>query len=233
MSDLPVPRPMMGRDQPSRTEVLAAERLRVLRHPLASNLVTTIRDIETPAAQFESAIHELTRMLIWDATDNEPLVPVDVPSFSGSPVAGTRFARRTAALVILRAGMSMVSPFRSLIPDSPIYQVGIKRDESTLEPLLYYSNLPTSLSHIDHILILDPMLATGGSAGAALAGVRANFVGRVSFLGIIGAPIGAMSLLNTDDNLRVFLASLDDRLNDQGYIVPGLGDAGDRLFGTN
>ena len=172
-------------------------------------------------------------MLVWHATEDEPLVPMDVPSFSGHPVTGACFARKMASLAILRAGMSMVSPFRTLVPDSPAYQVGIKRDESTLEPRLYYSNLPASLSHIDHILILDPMLATGGSAGAALAGVRAIFSGDVSFLGLIGAPIGAMSLLNADDNLRVFLASLDDQLNDRGYIVPGLGDAGDRLFGTN
>ncbi len=225
--------PMRGREQPSRAEVLTSDQVTILQHPLTSNLVTSLRNIGTPAAQFESAIHELTRQLLWSATEHEPLQSLDVPSFSGQTATGTCFARRLVALVILRAGLSMLPPFRVLVPDSPIYQVGIKRDEATLEPRLYYANLPESFAGVDHVLILDPMLATGGSAQLALERVRAFFDGDISFLGLIGAPVGVRALLRADHSVRLFLASLDERLNDRGYIVPGLGDAGDRLFGTN
>ncbi len=233
MDDPGSPTPMRGHAQPARDSVLASPRVAVLQHPLASNLVTQLRDVNTPAAQFESAIHELTRQLLWQATTHEPLDSVECQSFSGQIVKGTQFARRLAALVILRAGLSMVPPLRLLIPNTPIYQVGVKRDEITLEPRLYYSNLPTMLSGVEHLLLLDPMLATGGSARMALDLIRRVFDGEVSFLGLIGAPLGVVRLLDSDDKCRIWLAALDDRLNDQGYIVPGLGDAGDRLFGTN
>lgn len=233
MSEASAPVPMSGRQQPNRADVITTARLHVLRHPLASNLVTSLRNIDTPAALFENAIHELTRQLLWHATESEPLRSVDVPNFSGQITPGTYFARRLVALLILRAGLSMLPPFRILVPDSPIYQVGIRRDEATLEPRVYYANLPDSFAGVDHVLMLDPMLATGGSARMALKLVRARFKGDISFLGLIGAPIGVKALLSADDHVRVFLASLDERLNDRGYIVPGLGDAGDRLFGTN
>jgi uracil phosphoribosyltransferase len=225
--------PMKGRDQPDRVDVLGSERLVVLHHPLASNLMTTLRDIHTSPVQFEVAIHELTRHLLWKATERELTEQVQVTSFTGESVFGTRFARKQAALIILRAGLSMLAPFRTLVPGAPVYQVGIKRDEATLEPHLYYANLPDHVADLEHVLILDPMLATGGSAGLALRELRTRFSGDVSVVGLIGAPIGAKNLLDADPTLRLFLGSLDDRLNDLGYIVPGLGDAGDRLFGTN
>jgi len=225
--------PMSGREQPSRDSVAGMDRLSALNHPLASNLVTLLRDTTTAPPQFETAIHEVTRCLLWKATQEEPVDNIDVSTFSGSSLSGTRFSRRIAAFVILRAGLSMAPPVRTLIPEAPIYQVGIKRDESILEPQLYYSNLPTSFTNIDHLMILDPMLATGGSARMALQLVRTVFTGDVSFLGLIGAPLGVATLLETDPNLRVYLASLDERLDSNGYIVPGLGDAGDRVFGTN
>lgn len=233
MRESPLHTPMSGRDQPDRQTVAGLDRLTILEHPLASNLVSVLRNIETPAAQFEQAIHELSRQLVWLATSDEPLRHIEVTTFSGGVTPGTRLARRIAALVILRAGLSIVPPLRSLIPEAPIYQVGIKRDEATLAPALYYSNLEAGFRDVEHLLILDPMLATGGSACLAVRLVRNVFDGEISFLGLIGAPIGVAALLDADPHIRVFLAALDERLNDRGYIVPGLGDAGDRLFGTN
>ncbi len=224
---------MSDRSQPTREQVLEMPELTVLDHPLASNLLTTLRNIETPAVDFERAIHELTLFLLWRATTDEPLNPVSFPSFSGKRVMGTRFARDMGALVILRAGLSMVPPLRRLVPDAPVYQVGVKRDEQSLEPRLYYSNIPAGFADIEHLFLLDPMLATGGSAALSLRLIRSVYAGDVSFLGLIGAPIGVTTLLEADHRVRIYLASLDERLNDNGYIVPGLGDAGDRLFGTN
>ncbi len=225
--------PMAGRAQPSREQVREMPRLTVLDHPLGNNLVTILRNIEVPSAEFERAIHELTRRLLWEATMFEPLTPTSIRSFSDADVEGSQLSRKMAALVILRAGLSMVPPLRSLIPDTPIYQVGVKRDEQSLEPRLYYSNIPAGFSDVEHLFLLDPMLATGGSAVLSLKLIRAVYQGDVSFLGLIGAPIGVATLLQADHNVHIYLAALDERLNDRGYIIPGLGDAGDRLFGTN
>lgn len=233
MNDAPTNLPMKGRPQPSRSDVSSSKRLMILSHPLASNLVTKLRDNDTPIGEFESSIHELTRQLLWQATSHEPLEAVEVSSFSGKSVSGSRFRRHMAAMVILRAGLSMIPPFKLLVPNSPIFQIGIKRNETTLEPNMYYSNLPVDFSAFDHVIVLDPMLATGGSAGLAVKQIRANFDGDISFLGLIGAPLGVSTLLDADSRVSIYLASLDDKLDDRGYIVPGLGDAGDRLFGTN
>ena len=225
--------PMRDRLQPPRTEVERSERLTILTHPLAEALVTRLRDASTPAREFELAIHEITTQLLWLAIADEPRKDLQVVGFDGSIIQGSALARNVASLIILRAGLGMLPPVRQLIPGAPNYQVGIKRDEETLAPRLYYSNLPDRLDERQHVLLLDPMLATGGSARLALERLRLGFNGEISFLGIIGAPIGVETLLNADSQVRIFLAALDDRLNGQGYIVPGLGDAGDRLFGTN
>ena len=232
MTDFAQPIPMRGRLQPSRESVIQDSRLHVLDHPLATSLVTTLRNSSSPSHEFEWAIHELTQHLIWNALTDEPIENFDVSGFSGEPTPGTRFRRRIALLAILRAGLGMVPPARALIPDITTYQIGIKRDEQTLEPRCYSSNLPESFGNIGHLLILDPMLATGGSAHMALQQVRQRFDGTISFIGMLGAPYGVAQLLGADPTLRIFLAALDDRLNEQGYILPGLGDAGDRLFGT-
>ena len=137
-----------------------------------------------------------------------------------------------AALVLLRAGLSMAPAVTALIPGTPIYHVGVRRDEATLQPSVYATNLPARADAIRHLLILDPMLATGGSALAALRRARAVFAGPVTFIGIIGAPLGAMRLGHHDRAVTIHLAALDDGLDSRGYIVPGLGDAGDRAFGA-
>jgi len=225
--------PMKGKPQPTRDDLLPSDRLTVLSHPLANALVTKLRDVTTSAGEFELAMHDLTRQLVWLATDREPRRGWAISGFDGNHIQGWELSNAIASLIILRAGLGMLPPLRRLLPEAPNYQLGIKRDEATLEPRLYYSNLPDDLDRFQHILLLDPMLATGGSACLAVQHLRAGFRGRITFLGMIGAPFGVQMLLKSDPQLRIFLAALDDRLNDHGYIMPGLGDAGDRLFGTN
>lgn len=230
-SDLPTP--MRGRSQPMRDAVARSDRLHLLKHPLAGSLVTMLRNIETPRRAFEWATHELTRALLWQALEPEPSEPMEVTGFSGERAPGTRLRRRLATLAIMRAGIGMVPPVQALLPEAPAYLIGIRRDEATLEPHFAYANLPASFSGIEHILLLDPMLATGGSACMALRTVRERFTGDLSFIGLLGAPAGVERLLNADPTIAIYLAALDDHLNNHGYIIPGLGDAGDRIFGTN
>lgn len=226
------PAPMRGRSQPARAEIAQHPRLTVLEHPLLATQVTLLRDIRTPAPEFTRAIEEVTRFLLWAALADTATAPMPVPGHSGTPVPGHRLAERVAALAILRAGLGMLEPIRNLLPSAPLYQIGVRRDEATLQPTVYYTNLPESYAEIDHLLLLDPMLATGGSLRAALEIVREGYHGRVSALGIIGAPLGVQTMLDADPEVRIFLAALDDHLNDRGFIIPGLGDAGDRIFGT-
>src|SRR5690554_4286391 len=133
--------PMKGRVQPTRDEVVRHARLTVLNHPLVDAQVTLLRDARTPAVPFASAIEEVTRFLLWSALASAATAPVSVPGHSGTPAPGQRIAERVAGLVILRAGLGMVEPVRRLFPAAPIYQLGIRRDEATLQPSVYYTNL--------------------------------------------------------------------------------------------
>lgn len=224
--------PMRGKPQPPREAVEHDPRLRILGHPVAASLMAAVRDVRTPALQFAASVRELTRFLLWQALADTPTEAIRVPGHAGVPVAARRMIGRIAPVAILRAGLGMLDPVRDLLPDAPIYQIGIKRNEETLEPAVYYTNLPGSFAQISHILLLDPMLATGGSASEAVRLLRVGYGGPISFLGLIGAPIGVRRLLDTDPQVRIYLVALDDRLDEHGYIMPGLGDAGDRLFGT-
>lgn len=232
MATLEIPTPMRGKPQPSREEVIGHSRLTVLDHPLVTSLLTIVRDESTPPAEFERCLHELTRFLLWHALQDTELSSFSVTSPTGAQANGGRLADGLAALAILRAGLGMIAPLRQLVPAAPIYLVGARRDEQTLAPTIYYENLPGPLHRLRHVLLLDPMLATGGSAVATVQLVRQTYPGPISYLGIIGAPYGVERLLQADPEVHIYLAALDERLNDQGFIVPGLGDAGDRLFGT-
>jgi uracil phosphoribosyltransferase len=143
-----------------------------------------------------------------------------------------RPAERIAAVTILRAGLVFADSFRRLVPDGPVYQVGAHRDERTLVATVYTENLPAQPGWSDRVLILDPMLATGGSILAAVALVRRTHSGRLSVISLVSAPLGVQDVLSADPTCEIFTAALDERLDDNGYIRPGLGDAGDRSFGT-
>ncbi|HUY98948.1 MAG TPA: uracil phosphoribosyltransferase [Thermomicrobiaceae bacterium] len=226
------PSPMLGREQPARADVAGHPRLHVMTHPLAAILTTTLRDARTPVPAFGHCVQELARGLLWETLADVATAPVDVPGHSGVPVAGRIIAGDVALVVILRAGLGMLPPARELLPLAPVYQVGARRDEATLAARIYYTNLPCAYDDVARLLVLDPMLATGGSASAVVRLLRPAYRGPIAFLGILGAPLGARELLASDPDVDVYLAALDDHLDQRGFIVPGLGDAGDRLFGT-
>lgn len=224
--------PMRGKAQPARADVLASPRVVVVENPLSMALLARVRDQRTGIFEFGALATQLASLLLWEACGDVQLEDTEVPNFAGEPITVHRLAERVAGVAILRAGLLFANPFRGILPDAPLHQIGIRRDERSLRAIVYGDNLPESENWADRILILDPMLATGGSVVAALRHVRRSHPGRTDVISLIAAPVGVETVLNADPECRVFTAALDDRLNDQGYIIPGLGDAGDRLFGT-
>lgn len=232
MTGTDYPTPMRGRAQPTREEVIQLPQLHLLNHPVAESMVTALRDVRTPSRDFAGTIHALTRFLLWHALEKAGTVTIDVPGHAGA-VTGHQLASGIAGVAVLRAGLSMIEPLRQMIPGAPGYLIGVRRDEATLEPSVYYANLPASFDHVERVLLLDPMLATGGSTIAALRIIRAAYSGHISCLAMLGAPVGVQRLIDADPSLRIYLAALDERLDERGFILPGLGDAGDRLFNTS
>lgn len=224
--------PMHDRQQPDRAVVLRSKRVRVVDDPLTAVMLGRLRDRRTTTWEFAAVSEKIALRLLWATLDDITIRPGVATGFDGNPVAAPELAERVAGVVILRAGLLFVSPFRAVMPDAPIYQIGMRRDEDSLDAELYASNLPDSPNWADRILVLDPMIATGGSAQQTVAEIRHACAGQIDVVSVIAAPLGVDALLRADSGCRIFTAALDDALNDQGYIVPGLGDAGDRLFGT-
>lgn len=226
------PAPMHGRQQPDRDAVLASGRLDVLSDPLAAVLLGRVRDRDTSGIEFAALSAQIATRVIWAALADVPTRPIQAVGFDGTAIAVPALAERLAGVVVLRAGLLFAAPFRSLLPDAPVYQVGVRRDERTLDAGIYVSNLPETPGWTDRVIVLDPMIATGGSARRAVEEVRRTCAGQIIVASIVAAPLGVDVLLRADPDCRIVTAALDDALNEDGYIVPGLGDAGDRLFGT-
>lgn len=224
--------PMSGRPQPDRDEVIGDPRLRIVSPPLVEALLAPIRSRATPTPEFVQHVRVVGQFLIAEACRDVRLQPAKTAGFDGSPIDIYRLAERVAAVVVLRAGIVFAEPFLALLPGGAIYQVGAHRDEATLVPSIYTHNLPTHANWADRVLILDPMVATGGSVLATLQIVRAGHHGAVTVVALVAAPIGVRNVLAADPACEIVTAALDDRLDDSGYIRPGLGDAGDRSFGT-
>jgi uracil phosphoribosyltransferase len=224
--------PMRGRIQPVRAIVAANPRLTIVQNPLSLALLARVRDRRTDIFEFGALATQLASLLLWESCRDIALTETQVPSFAGHQITVHRLAERVAGVAILRAGLLFAAPFRSILPDAPLHQIGIRRDERSLHAIVYSANLPDAPGWCDRVLVLDPMLATGGSIATALEHVRRTHAGRVEVITLIAAPIGVTTVLAADPSCRIFTAALDERLNDQGYIEPGLGDAGDRLFGT-
>lgn len=224
--------PMGERRQPSRSEVLAHPRLTLTEHPLADDLLATVRDNRSGPAVFGEAASKLATFLLWEACRSVQTVQDTVPGFSGAPVEVRRLEARSAGIVILRAGEVFANPFRFVFLDAPLYHLGIARDEETLGHQVYSDNVPDLSNTADRVLILDPMLATGGSIAAAIERVRRGFGGPIDVVALVSAPLGVQVVLRADEGSRVITAALDERLDGNGFILPGLGDAGDRFFGT-
>jgi uracil phosphoribosyltransferase len=199
-------------------------------HPLVASKLARLRDKRTEPKKFRELIHEISLLLIYEATADLATAPLEVETPMG--MAPCRDVVEKIGLVpILRAGLGMVEGVWEMLPGAEVWHIGIYRDEKTLKPVQYYNKLPLE-PRVSVCLILDPMLATGGSAVAA-AGILKNWgVKRIKFVGLIGAPEGIDRMQQAHPDIPIHLAAVDDHLNDVGYIIPGLGDAGDRQFGT-
>jgi uracil phosphoribosyltransferase len=202
----------------------------VLEHPLIKHKLTVIRDKNTKTKEFRESVNEIAGLLTFEITRNltlkEKIVETPVDTYKGSELA-----EEIVIVPILRAGLGMVEGIHNLIPTAKIGHIGLYRDEETLEAKEYYSKFPDTLKD-STILLVDPMLATGNSTVKAIEILKSKGAKHIIFVGIVGSPEGVKRLREYDPNVMIYLAALDEKLNKNGYIVPGLGDAGDRLFGT-
>jgi uracil phosphoribosyltransferase len=199
-------------------------------HPLVQHKLTLLRDRETEPKRFRELVREIAILLVYEATLDLATRPWEVKT-PLAPAQGRRLAETVGLVPILRAGLGMVEGAWQMLPGAEVWHIGLSRDERTLEPVEYYSRLPVSPT-VDVCLILDPMLATGGSAIAAVDILKRWGARRIKFVGLIGSREGVERLSRTHPDVPIYLAAIDETLNEQGYIVPGLGDAGDRMFGT-
>lgn len=203
--------------------------VRVVDHPLAAERLTILRDERTDNAAFRAALHDLTLMLVYEATRDAPVQAVTVRT-PLAEAAGTRLAKSPLLVAVLRAGLGMVDSALALLPEARLGFVGVARDETTASPTPYLASLPDDL-HGQPVIVLDPMLATGGSMVHAIGLLQSCGADDITVVCALVAPEGIAALDKTAPDARVFTAAVDERLSDVSYIVPGLGDAGDRQFG--
>ncbi len=202
----------------------------VSQHPLIAHKLGKLRSTSTEPKKFRELVREITGLLAYEATADLRISPKTVVTPMGTAPAA-ELEEKVGLVPILRAGLGMVEGIWELMPSAEVWHIGIYRDEKTLKPVQYYNKLPTEPT-VSVCLILDPMLATGGSAVATVDILKAWGVKRIKFVGLIGAPEGIKVMQSHHPDVPIYLAAIDDHLNEVGYIVPGLGDAGDRQFGT-
>lgn len=223
---------MWNRPQPERSTVEQSPRLRTVNNALALTLLARVRDKRSGPDTFAAAARQLATILLSEACHDLPLRPTSGVGFAGDEIEIHRLAERVAGVAILRAGLLFEHPFRALLPDAPLYTLGLRRDEETLCPDVYYDQLPQHDGWAERVLLLDPMLATGGTAQSAIQRIRQHVTGPIEVVCLVAAPLGVETVLETDPECRIVAAALDERLDEPGFIRPGLGDAGDRFFGT-
>lgn len=205
--------------------------LAIVRHPLVQHKLTLLRDRRTPTKIFKELVDEIAMLMAYEATSDLSLESMSVETpleqTTGLQVSG----KKLTLVPILRAGLGMVEGILRLVPSARVGHIGLYRDHDTLEPVDYYFKVPGDVSERD-FFVLDPMLATGGSAASAVTSLKRAGASRIRFLCIVAAPQGVRRLAETHPDIQIYCAALDRELNSMGYILPGLGDAGDRLFGT-
>jgi uracil phosphoribosyltransferase len=204
--------------------------IRVSTHPLIKHKVARLRDAQTGPKEFRELVGELAQLLFYEATADLPTAPVTVRT----PLADSRgelVRARVGVIPILRAGLGMAEAMLRVLPSATVWHLGLYRDHATHQPITYYNKLPPE-PNIDVGLIVDPMLATGGSASAAATILKNWGLRHMKYVGLIAAPEGVTVMRNDHPDVPLYLAALDSHLNENAYIVPGLGDAGDRQFGT-
>ena len=204
--------------------------LTIIRHPLIKRDLTILRDRRTDNHLFRSTLRRIASVMAFAVTHDLKLKSGRVRTPLES-TAGFRLADDIVIVPVLRAGLGLVEGFLDLLPEARVGHVGLYRNEETLEPVDYYSKFPRSLAK-SLVLLLDPMLATGGSGSAAIAFLKKKGAGRIRFVTLLAAPVGVRRVAADHPDVRIFSCVLDRKLNSRGYILPGLGDAGDRIFGT-
>ncbi len=202
-----------------------------LEHPLLQHKLSILRDENTGVKDFRQVVGEIATLMCYEATRDLPLQEVTVRTPVAQATVKRIAGKKLAIVPILRAGLGMVDGVFALIPSAKVGHIGLFRDPETLEPVKYYCKMPTDIAQRD-VIILDPMLATGGSASAAIAFIKEYGVQNIKLMNIIAAPEGIARIQRDHPDVEIYVASVDERLNEHGYIVPGLGDAGDRIFGT-
>jgi uracil phosphoribosyltransferase len=203
----------------------------VFTHPLIQHKLSILRDEKTSVKEFRELVSEIAQLMCYEATRDLPLEPVQVKTPVAEATCYRIAGKKLAVVPILRAGLGMVDGMVAMMPNVKVGHIGLFRDPQTLEPVKYYFKMPPDIAERD-VIIVDPMLATGGSAIAAATFLKETGCKSIKLMCLIGAPEGVEAMQQAHPDVDIYIAALDDHLNDHGYIVPGLGDAGDRIFGT-
>ena len=203
----------------------------ILDHPLVQHKVSLLRNKATGTKEFKELVSELATLLCYEATRDLPLEEVEIETPIAVAHTNVLSGRKLALVPILRAGLGMVDGMLTLLPAAKVGHIGLYRNEETLEPVEYYCKLPSDINERE-VFVLDPMLATGGSSCDAIAQIKKRGAKHIKFIGLVAAPQGLKALHEAHPDVDIYVAALDEKLNENGYIVPGLGDAGDRIFGT-
>lgn len=202
----------------------------LLKHPLITHKLTQMRRKETGTRDFRYNLGEIAALMAYEITRDLLMKKTDIVT-PICPFTTRELSAEVVLIPVLRAGLGMVDGITNLIPDAKVGHIGMYRDHETLKPITYFSKFPENLSE-SIVMVLDPMLATGGSASAAIKVIKQHGAQTIKLVSIVGAPEGVGRIEQDHPDVQVYLAALDEKLNEKGYIVPGLGDAGDRLFGT-
>ena len=203
----------------------------IMDHPLIQHKIGLIRRKETGSKDFRQLISEIAMLMCYEATRDLKLTDVEIDTPISHMTAKELAGKKLAVVPILRAGLGMVDGMLNLIPAAKVGHIGMYRNEETLEPVEYYCKLPNDINERE-VFVLDPMLATGGSACDAIGQIKKRGAKHIKFIGLVAAPQGLKALHEAHPDVDIYVGALDEKLNDNGYIVPGLGDAGDRIFGT-
>ncbi len=207
------------------------DNLTVFNHPLIQHKTTILRQTETSNKEFRELVEEITMFMCYEAFRDLPLEEVEIETPITKTTQKMLKGKKMAVVPILRAGLGMVNGLLNLVPNAKVGHIGMYRDEETLEPHEYYCKLPPDIDD-RLIVVVDPMLATGGSAIDAISQIKSYGGKQIKFLCMIAAPEGIKALSDAHPDVQIYCANVDEKLNENGYIVPGLGDAGDRIFGT-
>lgn len=206
------------------------ETLHILEHPLIQTKLTTLRDIRTDNYLFRTLLNQIASLMVYEVFRNIETESTEIET-PLEPTTGLKLAKEITLVPILRAGLGMVAGIQNLIPRARVGHIGLYRDKNTLKPVEYYTKFPSNLA-ATKVILIDPMLATGGSASAALHFIKKRGVTDISFVCLVAAPEGVARIVADHPSVPIFTAALDRELNEHAYILPGLGDAGDRIYGT-